>query len=647
MATNKLFAEDQKLNIFSALQSAKIGGTSDTLALIAIMGSFACALGPLPAWIDNQGLATSVAIKGSILMMSGLATFKIVSSALSDYRKQFILKSTCQTESSDLPNPPFVKSGLQLGFTTDTGESLYLSDDELTRHALITGQTGMGKSVFGKYLMYQQIQRGGGLLFVDGKLDEDNIQDIFEFACHCGRRQDFLVINPGQPHKSNTYNPILYGDADEVASRLLSLIPDTSGSAGADHYKQSANQALTAFVGALKETGFDYNFSSLSFLTMNEPALESLMNLVQTSSPDSHARKNLAMFLDQYSRDNIMDGNTENIHIDLKKLKDVLGGIGSRMHQFGTGSFGQVLNSFNPEVKMYDAIRDGKIVYVALPTMGKDVAAQNLGKMIISDLRTSISWLQLNKDDRPKLPFLAFMDELASYSTENLSVMFEQARSARVTLIGAIQTDSGLTNISEDFKERVMANCETKIYFKLSSDQTALAAEAMAGLTRRIMSAESSGETSSSSAQSLDVGPQKNSSAGSSNQTADREQEEAYIPADKFKGLDAGECIVIRGRSVWNIRVPFLSLSKELKESIGPIKINHIKQYKKPNEQGRINRNFDPMSQVDKYLEQSRNRRIVKKKDSKEKIASEPIITNSDESEEIMAEQSNFTEASN
>lgn len=425
-----------------------------------------------------------------------------------------------------------------------TGSPLVFSDDDLCRHGIIVGQTGMGKSVFAKTLMFQQIQRGGGVLFVDGKLDEDNIQDIYEYAVLCGRGNDMLVVNPGQPEKSNTYNPILFGDPDEVASRIISLIPSTNVSAGSDYYRQSANLALVCFVSALQvETqeqrdawvkeckdknhppgyidrtrvkGNAYNFLDLALLTMNEGVLTLLLKNVENSAPDSLTRKNLSMFLEQYAKENVTDSTLGNIQIDLKRLKETLGGIGARMHQFGSGNFGPVLNSYSPEVKMYEAIRDNKIVYVALPTMGKDLAAQNLGKIVVSDLRTAISWLQMNKQDRPKIPFLAVLDEASSYSNESWTILFEQARSARVSLWPAVQTDSGLSNISEDFKERIMANTEIKVFFRLSSQDTALTASELIGETKRVLSSSSVGVGESASAQAMELGPNKSLSASES-----------------------------------------------------------------------------------------------------------------------------------
>ena len=636
------------INTLRAVLNEPIGGQKETLYLLMAAAGLMSVFPPLAGAIDGMPFVFRTMIRTCLLASAGYAAIKISYAALAQDRRKFALHSSCQVVSSDVPEYAPNTPGLLFGYSTDDGSPLYISDDDLCRHGIIVGQTGMGKSVFGKTLMFQQIQRGGGLLFIDGKLDEDNIQDIYEYAVLCGRAHDFLVVNPGRPEMSNTYNPILYGDPDEVAARIISLIPSTASSAGADYYKQSSNLALVCFISALQEstqdqvsdwvaqckkngmpedyvdnsrvTGVAYNFLDLALLTMNEGVLNHLLQRVQLSSPDSLTRKNLSIFLEQYAKDNNNFGGGDapagSLQIDLKRLKETLGGIGARMHQFGSGKFGPVLNSYTPEVKMYDAIRDGKIVYVALPTMGKDVAAQNLGKIVIADLRTAISWLQMNKQDRPKIPFLAFLDEMSSYSTETLAVMFEQARSARVALLPAIQTDSGLSNISEDFKERIMANTEIKIFFKLSSQATAETASESIGVTKRVASSETNSQGTSASAQAMNIGPNKNLSDSASTASGEREQEEPLVHADQIKALEAGECLVLRSPRVWNIRIPLIELTYEMKNAIGPLRINHSKNAIHKDQ------TFDAMGRVDEFIKEAQGRRTSKSK--KEKGFQEP-----------------------
>ena len=626
------------LKAAKALLNEPLGGRRDMLSMSLAAVGFVSCFPPFAQMIQYAEPWMRSSLRTALMTLGFYGAYRLTYEVLKSERRKFTLPHTGMVESSDVSAQK--KSGLLFGYTTDDGTPLIIWDEDLVRHGLIIGQTGKGKSVLGKTMMFQQIERGGGLLFCDGKLDVDNIQEIYEFAVYCGRGHDFLVINPGQPETSNSYNPILYGDPDEVASRILSLIPSQGISAEADHYKQSANLALVCFISALQESspeevksylqeacrksssdmdeamtshvkGVAYNFLDLALLTMNEGVLTRLLIQVQKKSPDSMARKNLSIFLEQYAYEGNKRGSSQDmpegtLQIDLQQLKKTLGGIGSRMHQFGSGKFGQVLNSYSPDVKLYEAIRDGKIVYAALPTMGKDVAAQNLGKMLIADLRTAISWLQLNKNDRPKIPFLAFMDEMSSYSTDSLAVMFEQARSAQVALFPAIQTDSGLTNVSEDFKERIMANTELKIFFKLSSQETADAASEVIGMTRRLQSSETNTEGVSASAQALNVGPNKSISDSSSSGRGEREAEEPLVHPDVIKALDTGECIVLRSPNVWNIRVPMLALDPKIRQCIGRVRVNHFK--------GNLSKDqkFDAVSKVDEFIKESQRRRIGK-----------------------------------
>lgn len=655
-----------------ALVTEPIGGKQETLYLLMAAAGLMSIFPPFAGALEELPYAMTHVSRIALLAAAGYASYKITYNALKKQRRAFVLHTSCKVESSDVPEYKAGTPGLLFGYTTDDGSPLFISDDDLCRHGIIVGQTGMGKSVFGKALMFQQIQRGGGVLFVDGKLDEDNIQEIYEYAAYCGRAQDFMVVNPGRPEMSNTYNPILYGDPDEVAARIISLIPDTSSSAASDYYKSTSALALVCFISALQEStqeqidewvkeckgkglpegyvdsnrisGVAYNFLDLALLTMNEGVLNSLLQRVQLASPDSLTRKNLSIFLEQYARDggNHFGGDAPagSLQIDLKRLKETLGGIGARMQQFGSGKFGPVLNSYTPEVNMYEAVRDSKIVYVALPTMGKDVAAQALGKIVIADLRTAISWLQMNKHDRPKIPFLAFLDEMNSYSTENLSIMFEQSRSARVSLWPAIQTDSGLTKISEDFKERVMSNTETKVFFKLSSQETSESASNSIGMTKRIMSSETASQGTSASAQAMTIGPNKNLSDSSTSASGEREQEEPLVHPDLIKGLEPGECIVLRSPRVWNVRVPLFELDAKTKQAIGGLRVHH--RYKAL-QKGLA---FNAIASVDNYIKEAQSRRAHRPKKDKSRGREEEHNNSRDEAgattvENIAAMQEN------
>lgn len=551
--------------ILDSFYSLRIGGSLDTLFLMVLVVAGLCT-SPLVV------SATSPALIGGCAALSlGYFTYR----ALVPFISRHLLSSGIDIQSHASPvKGEDNKAGFLIGYSTDTGEPIIVDDENSVRHYFIVGQSGVGKSVAGLLLMFQQIQRGGGLLFIDGKLDSDNIKQIWYYCQMAGRPQDFMVINPGDPENSNTYNPILYGDPDEVSSRILSVIPSTQNNPGADHYKQEANQGITTLVAALQRAGLAYNMIDLSILLMNANALIELENKLSMTkgAATSEELKNYSLFLDKFR---VPDHRTGQMTLDIKRMKDTFGGIGGRLYLFGTGKFGKVMNTYDPDVKLYEAILSNKVIYVALPTMGKNEAANNFGKMVIGDFRTAVSWIQaLPESERPNPPFLAFMDELGSYATDALSRLYEQARSARIILCGAIQTLANLDVVSEEFAEMVKGNTWTKLFFKVGTQETALECAELIGMHMGVIKSLSDTSSASTSASFLRATPDSSTARASGTSIGEREQEAYRVKPDDLKALKTGELVMTYGGyHLYNVRVPRIVITDEAAKNFGEIMI--------------------------------------------------------------------------
>lgn len=472
--------------------------------------------------------------------------------------------------------PGTYTNGLLIGYTIDKGKPVIISDEFLTRHGFILGQSGVGKTVLGEGMMLQQIMRGGGLTFIDGKLELKNLETIRAFCKWAGRERDLLVLNPGDPQLSNTYNPILVGDPDEVASRILSLIPSTENDPGTDFYKQAANQGITTLVAALQAAELSYNFMDLTILLMNAKAIAYLETQIpEKTNSQIEAKTNLRYFLEQYK----VPGKDGKMTIDIKRMKETFGGIGGRMFMFGTGSFGEMMNVYDPEINLFDAIRTNKIIYMMLPTMGKTVAASNFAKMMIGDMRTSISWIQkLKEEEKPNPTYFVFMDEANSYVAQSFQTMFEQSRSARVALIPATQTYSGFDAIDPTLTEMILGNCWTKIFFKIGTQDSAERASELIGTYQGTVEAIAETDSESVSANPMAIGPEYNLGTGGGLGYTQREEEQYKVHANELKALGIGEAIVTFGGNLcYHVKVPHFGMDKMLKESYGPVKLNHYK----------------------------------------------------------------------
>ena len=458
--------------------------------------------------------------------------------------------------------------GLRLGFTKDKNMALDVENDKLMRHLAIIGQSGVGKTVLGMNLLWQQTARGGGWLFIDAKLDKDTRDQLAYMAKVFGREDELYVMNVDDPENSHTYNPLLNGDPDEIASRLLNLLPSSDNNPGSDFYKQSANYALTVLVGALQAAKKRYTFMDLAIMLQSAAAIGKVETLVPLDSP---AFMVLQVFLDQFKKK-----DKSGVQVDVNKIKDILGGMSGRIAQFAQGKFGQVFNTTTPEIDLTDIIKNNKMCYVMLPTMGKDTAALNLGKMVLSDLRTAVAKMQgLSKDERPNPPFICFADEMGSYVMPGISRVFEQARSAGVMMVPAFQTFANLASVSPEFEEMIIGNTWTKCFFKLGSTDSATKAAEFIGQEKKFQYSVSASQSESASAQSLRVTPESSQSESGGVGESWRQTDDYRISPDKLTRMGVGECVVCSGARTFHISTQAIEFPKvaEFKKTVHPTRM--------------------------------------------------------------------------
>lgn len=463
-----------------------------------------------------------------------------------------------------------------LGYSVDTGKKITLPIDDASRHIFVGGMSGVGKTVFGSMLIQQQLSRGGGLVLMDGKLDSKTLHELYLIAVWCGREKDLLVINPGDSENSNTYNPILYGDPDEVADRIVSLIPASETQAGADHYRQTAKQGITVLVRSLQKTGLGYTFMDLVLLLTTPRYLIAL----EYALPPSKEKTDLQIFLEQYK----FPDKTGKKVINIERLKLMFGGITSRLYSFGTGSFGDVMNTTSPEVNLYEGMLQGKIIYIMMPTMGKPETASSFGKMVLGDARTAFSWLQkLPEEQKPKIPILYMMDELGSYSTSALARPFEQNRSARVILVPMVQTVANLEAVSTEFSQMVIGNTWTKVFFKPGTTETAEVFAKSLGYENTSEASLAASSGSGTSTRTASTNPVGGNSVNANSSITENQTETYKVSPDEIKELDKGEAIVsIAGSNIFHIKIPQYKFTQEFINEHPVTVINRIKKPHKP-----------------------------------------------------------------
>lgn len=405
--------------------------------------------------------------------------------------------------------------GLLAGYCTETGNEVYLDYDHLILHASICGSLGSGTSILRNSFMKQQMSNGGGLLFIDGGLSDTELETVYRNACSTGRKSDFMLIDPTDPENPNTYNPIIFGDSQEISSRIINTVFNMVGNADSNFFQSSAIETLEIIISAFQCLGKAYNLDDLASVVINEQALMEVKRRLLENHEDSQETIQFLTLLSRY---------TTNNGFDMEKFKLTLGGLEKPICELSKSAFGNVINTYNPEVNLEECILQNKIIYIKLPTSNDNHDAVTLAKLIVGECRSVIARLQrLPVDKLPNPPFMFFPNECSSYIDFTWCRMFEQGRSSRFMMMPTFQTPQSLqSNGDETLSDIVIGNTYYKFFFKQLTTEAAVQVADIIGMK------------------------------------CDLRGDESYmVEPDKIKSIPVGECLLLVGNDdLYHLRLP-------------------------------------------------------------------------------------------
>lgn len=425
-------------------------------------------------------------------------------------------------------------------FGTDLiGQPIF--SDQMTQHTLLIGSTGSGKSVFLLQLLRQVISKGGGSTFIDGKADLKLMRQVMAMAYEMDREDDIMVLNfnseendEGKQVKSNTFNILAQGEADEIFETLKSVaLPDKQG----DFFVGQATGVLKASLVGLF---FDRDVIGKS-ITMKDLANRLELNAFRVQmvpplnpndpiedqkpdpdvlllNPDLLPYANLwcpptfkfggKLAIDYYRSYLSTYGGDAIAMTDMDKKPEIPEQMttqhGYSQNYFGflnelSTKFGNIFNAKYADINFSEVIADNKILYVLLPEMKLSPAtAKKLGLLVIDAMKKGIS-KSLGSDAEATIEsgfvdtlkatsnptHLFILDEFGSYITEAIEAILAQARSVGIGVIIAAQDIASLNkgDSKEILKERIVANCVTKVFLKITDNVSARQAIELIGKT--------------------------------------------------------------------------------------------------------------------------------------------------------------------
>ncbi|MEM7828062.1 MAG: helicase HerA-like domain-containing protein [Candidatus Aenigmatarchaeota archaeon] len=360
------------------------------------------------------------------------------------------------------------KQGLILGkgynVITEKKGLITVPYDVMNRHIYILGATGAGKTSLLRNIVYQLINDGWGVLFIDLKGENNILTDMWQACIRANRRKDFIYFSPIRSEKFMTetavWNPLIHGDASVVTSRLMDAFGTDNPEA--EFYEKVKYDILYAIISCMKETNMVFNFKDMSWVLQSAQNMKKLAHI----TPMGQAKQILTSIINDW---------IDNPKVYVTYIK----GTKVAVQEMATGLASEICNATEPTLDLADAVEKKLVIYSYLPTMYAKASMRAIGKMMLSELKNVFANIQAYV--RGKARFAIVIDEFEELAFKSVKDMFNKARSAGVSMIVGHQTLSDINYEirSVEFTKSLMDNTACKLIMQVNSRETA---EMLAGI---------------------------------------------------------------------------------------------------------------------------------------------------------------------
>jgi intracellular multiplication protein IcmO len=405
--------------------------------------------------------------------------------------------------SDNSPGPVFISGPedavISLG-DDEYGLPVFLPVSEITRHGMLIGTTGSGKTTAIRSVAESIMMLGGGFCFIDGKSDvTDTSAVLYEIVEDCDRLEDLLVLNFLNPSQSHTFNFMTYGDADFLAEIMTGFLKQAAGDQV--YWQERGKILMKAVLAQLVYRRDNPNIFGDYVLTPSE------------------VRRNLSfdsvLALEEDDRYPLYDKGVP-VKARLRALLGELPGwqeyrtarqsgrmspaAAEALRQFGffvqqwgapldllAGTFNRIFDTDAPEIDMVDVVSNSRILIVLLPSLSYSLSTlQALGRLTLNAFKIALTtalgtdvegdYQKIRhevKRRRPDIPFTLIADEYGSYAVEGFDTVLAQGRSLGFGVLISVQELASLFKSSETDAKRLIGNTNYKIIMKVEDTDTA------------------------------------------------------------------------------------------------------------------------------------------------------------------------------
>lgn len=448
--------------------------------------------------------------------------------------RRYLRREKSHVSRAETPTTPELPSSRKLAKLRDSEEGafigvdssrqpVYLSDYERGMHTQVIGSTGFGKTASVLMpLLAADLKRGKSVIFIDGKGDMESLSAFTTLVRETGREHDTYLFAPSFPNLSNPWNPLASGNPVVQKDRIVGAQIWSE-----EFYKKKGEDLLQTVLQIFDDLKITPSFPRLAQFLKN---------------PD-------ADFLQgKRFRDPKVEQDYKTIKTALKNDAKNYAGIIADINLFAESFLKPMFTAEKGEgISLYDIARNNKVVYFSFPVLMMEDTMKRIARMVIHDLKVVCSEIQNYVDKKDRNSISLFIDEFASFATENFVELLNKARSAGMGITIIHQSLGDIEGVDKNFARQIFENTNIKIVLRVDDPETIEQYCRMAGTRQQLKFTYQT---------DMDVFGHRPSGAASM-----REVDVFNIDPNTFRKLRVGDAVVMikSSRKFYNVRLDYLN----------------------------------------------------------------------------------------
>ena len=425
--------------------------------------------------VELMSILFTKAIEGFIY----LVTFGIEKAINYEYKEAKKIKK------EDLRKKKSTDDFSSIGYSVTSRKAIKGTDINKSKHSVVVGASGSGKSVLLDTLMFDDMREGKPVIYLDPKGDNLSLEKFIDL-CRLNNREYLIFSEHYDKDGKIKLNPVMEGSVNHIADRVFKSFTWSE-----EFYANKALQALKKSVTSIKKK-------------RNIVSLKSIYDelLLLCESKDKELKLNR--------------GDIEGL---LTKLENIVNSdFGSILEGDGAYSFKELW-------------KQNKCVYIGLSVLGYAEAARSIGKLFLGDINYSIYNTYRTMTPRSvesHKPLGLYIDELSAVITDEFIEILNKCRGAKVEITSAFQTSSDLIKVNKELCHQVLEN---SLNWYVMKQRVQDAAELLSTSIGTIESTKRTVRVDGNQEQSM--GSQRN-------------VEELIVHPNIIKNLGVGQCVLFR-----------------------------------------------------------------------------------------------------